>query len=77
MAQPVNVEGTALYNYTEGYGSYLIPAVMVIIIFQTLLMVIGMVTGEEYMTRGFLPILLSEKLGSCDTYCGRENVCVL
>ena len=46
--QPVNVSGTALYNYTEGYGSYLIPAVMIIIIFQTLLMVIGMVTGEEY-----------------------------
>ena len=47
MAKPINVEGTALYNYTEGYGSYLIPAVMIIIIFQTLLMVIGMVTGEE------------------------------
>lgn len=44
---PVNVSGTALYNYTEGYGSYLIPAVMIIIIFQTLLMVIGMITGEE------------------------------
>ena len=52
MAQPVNVSGTALYNYTEGYGSYLIPAVMMIIIFQTLLMVIGMATGEEYSTRG-------------------------
>lgn len=45
---PVNVSGTALYNYTEGYGSYLIPTVMIVIIFQTLLMVIGMVTGEEY-----------------------------
>ena len=45
---PVDVSGTALYNYTEGYGSYLIPAVMIVIIFQTLLMVIGMVTGEEY-----------------------------
>lgn len=44
---PVQVSGTALYNYTEGYGSYLIPAVMIIIIFQTMLMVIGMVTGEE------------------------------
>ena len=42
----------ALYNYTEGYGSYLIPAVMMIIIFQTLLMVIGMVTGEEYSSDG-------------------------
>lgn len=52
MAQPVNVSGTALYNHTEGYGSYLIPAVMMIILFQTLLMVIGMATGEEYSTRG-------------------------
>lgn len=40
--KPVSVVGTALYNYTEGYGSYLIPAVMVIILFQTMLMVIGM-----------------------------------
>lgn len=50
-AQPTTVVGTALYNYTDGYGSYLIPAVMMIIIFQTLLMVIGMLTGEEYMKR--------------------------
>ena len=44
---PINVSGTALYNYTEGYGSYLIPAVMIVIIFQTMLMVIAMLTGEE------------------------------
>lgn len=44
---PVNVSGTALYNYTEGYGSYLIPAVMIVIIFQTMLMVIAMLTCEE------------------------------
>lgn len=48
---PVNVSGTALYNYTEGYGSYLIPAVMIVIIFQTLLMVIAMLTGEEAEAR--------------------------
>ena len=52
LAKPVNVSGTALYNYTEGYGSYLIPAVMMVIIFQTLLMVIGMVTGDEYQNKG-------------------------
>ncbi len=64
MAQPINIEGTALYNYTEGYGSYLIPAVMMIIIFQTLLMVIGMVTGEEHMTKGILAYTpFSEKAG--------------
>lgn len=51
VAKPVNVAGTALYNYTEGYGTYLIPAVLIVIMFQTLLMVIGMVSGEERQYR--------------------------
>ena len=46
-AQPIKVVGTALYNFTEGYGTYLIPAVLIVIVFQTLLMVIGMISGEE------------------------------
>lgn len=50
-AQPINVTGTALYNYTEGYGTYLIPAVLIVIMFQTLLMVIGMVSGDERQNR--------------------------
>lgn len=45
MAKPVNVSGTPLYNVTEGYGSYLIPAVMMVILFQTLLMVIAMLSA--------------------------------
>lgn len=49
-AQPINVVGTALYNPTEGYGSYLIPAVLIVIMFQTLLMVIAMISGEERQT---------------------------
>lgn len=40
-AQAVEVVGTALYNPTEGYGTYLIPSVLVVIIFQTLMMVIA------------------------------------
>ncbi len=48
---PVSMSGTALYNYTEGYGSYLIPAVLIVIIFQTMLMVIAMLTGEEAEAR--------------------------
>lgn len=50
MVKTPGVVGTALYNYTEGYGTYLIPAVLVIIIFQTLMMVIGMVSGDERKT---------------------------
>lgn len=52
MAKPINLSGTPLYNVTEGYGSYLIPAVMMVILFQTLLMVIAMVTGKEYEENG-------------------------
>lgn len=47
QSHPINVEMNTLYNYTEGYGSYLIPAVLIIIIFQTLMMVIGMIVGGE------------------------------
>lgn len=47
QVQAPEVVGTALYNPTEGYGSYLIPAVLMIIIFQTLLMVVGMISGRE------------------------------
>lgn len=47
QAQTINVVGTPLFNYTEGYGSYLIPAVLILIIFQTLMMIIGMITGGE------------------------------
>lgn len=57
MAQaqsPVSVVGQALYNYTEGYGTYLIPAVLMVIIFQTLMMVIAMISGEEKETNHIL-----------------------
>lgn len=47
QTRAAEVVGTALYNPTEGYGSYLIPAVLMIIIFQTLLMVTGMIAGRE------------------------------
>lgn len=43
----INVVGTALYNYTDGYGTYLIPAVLMVVIFQTLVMVISMLSGKE------------------------------
>ena len=53
-AQAIPVEGTALYNHTEGYGSYLIPAVLFVIIFQTLMMIIAMISGEERNTGSIL-----------------------
>lgn len=44
---PVTVVGTALYNPIEGYGVYLIPSVLMIIIFQTMMLLVAMQTGNE------------------------------
>ena len=44
---PVSVVGTALYNPVEGYGIYLIPSVLMIIIFQTMMLLIAMMAGQR------------------------------
>ena len=44
---PVTVVGTALYNPFEGYGIYLIPSVLIIIIFQTLMMLVAMMSNRK------------------------------
>ena len=43
----VNIVSEPLYNSTEGYGTYLIPPVMVIIIFQTMMITMAMRLGGE------------------------------
>ena len=43
----IEVQGFALYNESGGYATYLIPAVLMVIIFQTMLMVISMRCGKE------------------------------
>ena len=44
---PVEVVGTALYNPIEGYGVYLIPSVLMIIIFQTMMMLVAMMSNRK------------------------------
>ena len=43
----IQVQGIALYNGNGGYATYLIPSVLIVIIFQTMLMVISMRCGKE------------------------------
>ena len=43
----IQVKGIALYNESGGYATYLIPAVLMVIIFQTMLMAISMRCGKE------------------------------
>ena len=53
----IGVQGVALYNPSGGYASYLIPAVLMVIIFQTLMMVISMRCGTE-CEQGMKPLLV-------------------
>lgn len=50
-AQAVPLQIIPLYNQTEGYGSYVVPAVSIIILQQTLLMGTAMLTGTWYEQR--------------------------
>lgn len=47
----VRVVGFPLYNPTDGYATYLIPAVLMVILFQTMMMLVSMLSGKEYEQR--------------------------
>ena len=47
---PVNTQLVALFNPDEGYGNYVVPAVAIIIIQQTLLMGVALLTGTMVET---------------------------
>ena len=57
----VNIVNEPLYNSSEGYGTYLIPPVMVIIIFQTLMITVAMRCGEEYEKSQSLRVTKSQR----------------
>lgn len=68
LSQTIPVVGIPVYNPTEGYGSYLIPAVLIVIIFQTLMMAIGMISGEERHS-GTILFYAKEKLSFLNMAC--------
>ena len=46
-APQVNIQGTALYNPKGGYATFLIPAVLIVALFQTMVMAIGVYMGSS------------------------------
>jgi ABC-2 type transport system permease protein len=65
---PINTQLVALFNPAEGYGSYVVPAVAVLIIQQTLLMGVAMFVGtlvEAGRHRAGMAIWLGRLLGFC------------
>ena len=58
-AKPLQAEEVAMYNPTGGYGSFIIPAVLILIIQQTLVLGIGLSAGtarERNRYRNLIPI---------------------
>jgi ABC-2 type transport system permease protein len=53
---PIQVHLAALYNTSEGYGSYVVPAVAVLIVHQTLLIAIALWVGTWFETRQAGPL---------------------
>lgn len=63
---PVNTVMVPLFNPTEGYGSYVVPAVALLILQQTLLMGVAMLVGtwvEQGRHRASAPVWLGRLLG--------------
>lgn len=72
---PVTVVGTALYNPDEGYGIYLIPSVLMIIIFQTLMMLIAMTSNRKSEAASVSPkgaySIIAGPSGAFSLVCGK------
>jgi len=47
ISNPIPNEGVVLYNEGAGFASFLMPAVLIIILFQTLFLGIGMIAGTS------------------------------
>ncbi len=69
---PINTQLVALFNPTEGYGSYVVPAVALLILQQTLLMGVGMLVGlwcETGQNRADAFTWLGRLLAFCTVGC--------
>ena len=51
--QPLSVEALPLFNVREGYGSYIVPGVVVLIMQQTFLLGIGLLFGSWSSEKSF------------------------
>lgn len=76
VVEPVDYESHTLFNPSLGYGIFVMPAVMLIIIQQTLLMGIGIIGGTwrernlyaELLPNGERPSLISLIVGKVTSY---------
>ena len=71
--RPIDVEEIAMFNTTGGYGNFILPAVLILIAQQVLLLGIGINYGRRYERHGFAPLrpLLDRPSGLTCVMTGR------
>lgn len=74
--QPLQLQEHALFNTREGYGSYVVPGVAVVIVHQTLLIGIGLLVAER-RRRGLACGSAAELLGSGAAYAALGTLTAL
>lgn len=74
LAAPIDFVSEPLYNPSSGYGSYAMPALIMLILQQSLLIGIGMLGGSEKErgVRGYLKVLSELKGGTNRLIMGRS-----
>ena len=56
-ASPINVRDVPMFNNTGGYGNFILPGVLVLVLQQVLLLGIGMAYGTSYEKHGFVRLM--------------------
>ncbi len=74
---PIKYESVALYNPQNGFASFLLPAILVLVIQQTLLLGVGMLAGTRRSSRysgsglpstGVMPVIAGRSLAYLTIY---------
>lgn len=70
---PINVRDVPMFNNTGGYGNFILPGVLVLVLQQVLLLGIGMAYGTSYEKHGFVRLkpMLERNFGLSRIMVGR------
>lgn len=75
--RPIENQWTPLFNIHSGFAAFLIPAILVLIVQQTMLLAIGMTTGTARQQHDMRRIVLSPQGGVFTAMLGRSFAYVL
>lgn len=71
-SMPIENRWTTMYNVHSGFAAFLIPAILMVILQQTMLLGIGMTTGTARQERNLRKLLASTRGSILDSMAGRS-----